>query len=29
VNDQTRRKTVAQSSLEGGNQYVFVPPERD
>jgi len=29
VNDQTRRKTVAQSSLEGGNQYVFVPPEAD
>lgn len=29
VNDQTRRKTVAQSSLETGNQYVFVPPEAD
>lgn len=29
VHDQTRRKTVAQSSLEGGNQYVFVPPEVD
>ena len=29
VNDQTRRKTVAQSSLEAGNQYVFVPPEAD
>lgn len=29
VNDQTRRKTVAQSSLETGNQYVFVPPEVD
>ena len=29
VNDQTRRKTVAQSSLESGNQYVFVPPEAD
>jgi hypothetical protein len=29
VTDQTRRKTVAQSSLEGSNQYVFVPPERD
>ena len=29
VSDQTRRKTVAQSSLESGNQYVFVPPEAD
>ena len=27
VNDQTRRKTVAQSSLESGGQYVLVPDE--
>jgi hypothetical protein len=27
VNDQTRRKTVAQSSLESGNQYVPAPDQ--
>ena len=27
VNDRTRRKTVAQSSLESGGQYVPVPDE--
>ena len=27
VNDPTRRKTVAQSSLESGNQYVPAPNE--
>lgn len=27
VNDSTRRKTVAQSSLESGNQYVPVAEE--
>ncbi len=27
VNDSTRRKTVAQSSLESGTQYVPVPEE--
>ncbi|HEV8388260.1 MAG TPA: hypothetical protein VGQ35_00375 [Dongiaceae bacterium] len=27
VNDPTRRKTVAQSSLESGNQYVPAPDE--
>jgi hypothetical protein len=28
VNDPTRRKTVAQSSLESGNQYVPAPAEQ-
>ncbi|HET6159118.1 MAG TPA: hypothetical protein VFE34_12280 [Dongiaceae bacterium] len=29
VNDPTRRKTVAQSSLESGSQYVPVPPDEE